>query len=306
MRKKIKIQFILIGLLLAAGLMEVQAQQDPMYTQYMYNTMAVNPGYAGSRGVMNITGLVRQQWLGIDGAPQTQTLVFHSPLTNKNIGLGLSVVKDKIGPINQTMIFGDYSYTIKVNESSKLAFGLKAGVNMIQGELAGLRTTEDNDVAFSQDLENRVNPNFGFGMYYHSDKWYIGASIPQLLENEDDYTNVKQRRHYFLIGGYAWEINDQLTIRPTTLIKATVGSPLSVDITATLILRNKLWIGVTHRWSDSFGVLLGYQLTDQLRAGGAYDYTISDLSGYSNGTFEIMVSYDFYFKKTKLRSPRYF
>ena len=310
MKKTAKILVILTGLLLVVGFIKVQAQQDPMYTQYMYNTLSVNPAYAGSRGVMNITGLVRSQWTGIDGAPRTQTLFIHSPLANMNAGVGLSIINDKVGPINQTMIFGDYSYTIKVNEKSKLAFGLKAGVNIIQGELAGLNTTEPNDAAFNQDLESGINPAFGFGMYYHSDKWYVGASTPNMLrislKNDGDNTQNNRQSHYFLIGGYVWEINNDIAFKPTVLTKVTAGAPISIDLTASVILKNKLWLGISYRWADSFGALIGCQLTDQLRVGYAYDYTTSDLTSYTTGSHEILINYDFFFSKSKLRSPRYF
>ncbi len=307
--KSIIISFIFS---LALFITEANAQQDPMYTQYMVNMLSVNPGYAGSRGVLNVTGLVRSQWLGIKGAPETQTFFIHSPFP-LSMGLGLSLVNDKIGPINQTMIFGNYSYTIQVSQNSKLAFGLSAGINLMQSDLTSLEISSsgNRDDAFSRDI-NRLTPNFGFGMYYHSDRWYIGASTPKLLEtgigNDNQYIKKVEKRHYFLIGGYVLEINKYLKFKPTFLTKMTTGAPLSVDLTASFLLKEKLWLGIAHRWGDSFGAIIQFQLNDQLKAGYAYDYTMSKLMKYNSGSHEIILSYDFYYKKNIyiIRSPRYF
>lgn len=300
----------ILFVLLCLNAITSNAQQDPMFTQYMFNTLAVNPGYAGSRGALNVTGLYRNQWVGIDGAPTTQTFFAHTPFLSKNMAVGISVVNDKIGPINQTMMYGDYSYTIKVTESSKLAFGLKAGVNIIRGNLSSIDLTEQNDQSFATNIDYKPLPNFGFGMYYHSDRWYLGLSTPKLLENKIestvDYTKLSEKRHYFLIAGYVVDVSENIKFKPTALTKVTIGAPVSIDLTATFLFKEKLWLGVGHRINDSFSALMELQLNDQLRVGYAYDYTISKLSHYNFGTHEIMLSYDFIYRKDKILSPRYF
>lgn len=304
---KLYIVAIILGLSFTQNIF---AQQDPMFTQYMFNTLAVNPGYAGSRGALNITGLYRNQWVGIDGAPTTQNLYAHTPIINKNMAVGLSIVNDKIGPLNQTMMYGDYSYTIKVTEKSKLAFGLKAGVNIIKGKYTEVDITTPNDDAFATNINYKPLPNFGFGMYYHSERWYVGLSTPKLLENKIeatiDYTKLSERRHFFLIAGYVFDINETVKFKPSTLIKVTAGAPVSIDLTANFLFHDRIWLGASYRVSDSFSALLQLQLNDQLRLGYAYDYTLSKLSKYNYGTHEIMLSYDFIFRKDKILSPRYF
>lgn len=304
------LKFYIIAVILLTNIATSFAQQDPMFTQYMFNTLAVNPGYAGSRGALNVTGLLRNQWVGIDGAPKTQTFFAHTPIINKNMAVGLSVVNDKIGPINQTFIYGDYSYTIKVTDNSKLAFGLKGGVNIIKGNLTSVDLTEQNDQSFSSNIDYKPLPNFGFGLYYHSERWYVGLSTPKLLENKIeasvDYSKLSEKRHYFLIGGFVVDISESVKFKPSILTKVTVGAPVSLDFTANFLFKDKIWLGAGHRLGDSFSALMQLQLNEQLRVGYAYDYTISKLTKYNYGSHEIMLSYDFIYRKDKILSPRYF
>lgn len=304
------LKFYIIAAILLTNVVTSFAQQDPMFTQYMFNTLAVNPGYAGSRGALNVTGLLRNQWVGIDGAPKTQTFFAHTPIINKNMAVGLSVVNDKIGPINQTFIYGDYSYTIKVTDNSKLAFGLKGGVNIIKGNLTSVDLTEQNDQSFSTNIDYKPLPNFGFGLYYHSERWYVGLSTPKLLENKIEasvvYSKLSEKRHYFLIGGFVVDISESVKFKPSVLTKVTEGAPVSLDFTANFLFKDKLWLGAGHRLGDSFSALMQLQLNEQLRVGYAYDYTISKLTKYNYGSHEIMLSYDFIYRKDKILSPRYF
>lgn len=304
---------LVLGLTL--GALQANAQQDPQFTHYMYNTLSVNPGYAGSRGMLNVTGLHRQQWIGLDGAPMTQTLFIHSPLRNKNMGLGFSVVNDKIGPLNQTFIYGDYSYTVKLTQLLKLAFGVKAGINMFQPKIAGLHTISPNDPSFvNSTAENIIKPNIGTGIYLHHERWYIGASSPRMVENNfnlggggnNDTTTVKELRHYFFIAGLIFPVGKDIKIKPTTKVKMVKNAPIAIDATAEVILRDKFSVGAGMRLKDSFYGMFGYQFTDQFRAGLSYDYTTTRLQNVNNGTVELMISYDFIFNKEKLKSPRYF
>lgn len=292
----------------------MNAQQDPQFSHYMYNTISVNPAYAGSRGVLNITGLHRSQWIGLEGAPTSQTLTLNTPLRNRKMGVGLSVVNDKIGPLNQTFIYGDYSYTVRLTEKLKLAFGMKAGINWFQPKISTLNTIQNNDPSFvGSTMESVIKPNIGAGIYLHRDDWYIGASSPRLVQNKfnlggsaNDTTSVLEERHMFFIAGYLWTVNPQLKLKPTAQLKMVQDAPMSIDATLEALIRNKFSIGAGLRVGDSFYGMLGYQFTDQFRVGFAYDYTTTRLQNVNNGTVEFMLSYDFYFNNDKLKSPRYF
>jgi len=287
-------------------------QQDPMYTQYMYNTLSVNPGYAGSRDALSITGLLREQWVGIDGAPSTQSLTLHSPIYNDNMGLGLSVVNDRVGPIHQTMLFADYSYSIQTTANAKLAFGLKAGVNILQADLLALHANNPGDPAI-YNADNKLLPNVGVGVYYYSDKGYIGLSVPKLLQqsiqsyNSGTVQENVERRHYFLIGGYVFDLSESVKFKPSFLVKAVQGAPLSVDLSGNFFFNDKFGIGLAHRLDDSFSGLLQYYFTPQFRVGYAYDFTMTELRHYNSGSHELMLGYDFNFvDDTRIRSPRFF
>ena len=289
------------------------AQQDAMFTHYMFNTQAVNPGYAGTRNALTVTGLHRSQWVGFDGAPITQTLTLHTPVANDKLGLGLSVVNDKIGPINTTSFFVDFAYKFKVSQKGKLSLGLKAGANLMQGALTTLELDQTGDNAFSQNIESQFLPNFGFGAYYYQDTWYVGVSTPRLLEN-DFKTNsttggvASEKRHYFLIAGAVFKLSNTLKLKPTTFVKVTTGAPIEADLTATFLFKDKLWAGPMFRTGDAVGGLIGYQFTDQLAAGYSYDWSYTNRTfRYNGGSHEIMLRYDFFFnEKKKIRSPRYF
>lgn len=286
----------------------VYGQQDPQFTQYMDNTLFVNPAYAGSRGMLNMTAIHREQWVGMDGRPRTTTFSIHSPLNYDNIGLGFTAVNDVIGPVQSTLLYGDLSYTLKFkNSKSKLAFGLKGGINLINSRTDQLLTTTDQDPNFVSNIQNRINPNFGFGVYYHTPRFYVGVSSPKLIEQSYDgsKTNLEQR-HFFAIAGGVFNLNNYWKLRPTTQLKFTDGAPLSLDLSLAAIYREKLWLGVMHRISDSFGAFVQYQVTPQFKLGVAYDQSVTRLAGFNKGTYELMVSYDFVFKKEGIRSPRYF
>jgi type IX secretion system PorP/SprF family membrane protein len=283
-------KIIISGVALLA-LSTLTAQQDAMYTHYAFNTLAVNPGYAGSRDALTITGLHRSQWVGFDGAPVTQTLTLHTPLMSDKLGIGMSIVNDRIGPMNVTSFYADFAYKIKVSEKGKLAFGVKGGANLVQGNLSSLNTDQPNDVAFAQNIQSSFLPNFGFGMYYYTSKWYVGVSTPKLLENDFNSSNIqnaKEERHYFLIAGTVFN--------------------LSEDLTGMFIFQDKLEIGAMYRSGDAAGLLLGYNFSPQLRFGYAYDFSFTNRTfTYNGGSHEVMLRYDFvYADKGRIRSPRYF
>lgn len=308
-----KIIFSSILLIIFSSL-KLSAQQDPQFTHYMYNTLSVNPAYAGSRDVLNISALHRQQWIGLNGAPTTQTFFIHSPLKNKKMGLGFSVVNDRIGPVNQTFFYGDYSYTVRLSELLKLSFGVKAGVNWFQPKISELNTIQSNDPSFvGSTLQSSIKPNFGAGIYLHHDRWYFGASAPRLVQNsftlggtKNDTTSLMELRHLFIIGGLIIPVSQDIKLKPTFKVKMVKNAPVSIDATAEIIFHDKFSAGLGMRYNDSFYGLIGYQFSSQFRAGFSYDYTTTRLQNVNNGTVEIMLSYDFLNKLDKLRSPRYF
>lgn len=292
------------------GERECSAQQDPMYDQYMFNVLAFNPAYAGSADVFTIMALSRHQWVGFEGAPSTQTLVAHTPLRSQALSLGLSFMTDKIGPSRRTSFHADLAYRIRVNEESELAFGLKGGIDLHQAELSTL-TTVNADPA-NVDMKGQLLPNFGFGLFWHSERYYVGLSAPKLLENELEIatstvlTTALQERHYFLIGGYVFDLNDDLKFKPSFMLRSVAGAPLSLDVNANFLLRERIWFGAMYRIGNSFGFMGQYRINDQLSAGYAFDLTTNRLGAYNAGTHEIMLSYDMRFIQGRTISPRYF
>jgi len=292
------------------------AQQAPMYTHYMYNTLSVNPAYAGSRGALTMTALHRSQWINFKGAPMTQTLTMHSPLRNEYTGIGLSILNDKIGPTNNTSVFAQYAYIMKLSQKSKLAFGLSAGANIFQADLNTLLLDDPSDPVFLNNIHNHVTPNFGFGVYYSRERFYAGLSAPNLLENS--YATVKQpdgtllasfeRRHYYFITGALFNLSDDLAFRPTALVKATPAAPVQADLTGTFIIMDKLLVGAMFRTGDAGGILAGLNISDQLTLGYSFDFSFGlETSRYNNGSHEVMLRYDFIFAgKKPIQSPRHF
>ena len=269
----------------------------------------VNPAYAGSRGVLNLTAMHREQWVGFEGRPVSSTFSAHSPLTYQSVGLGVTIVNDQTGPIKQTMMYGDFSYTLKFkNQERKLSFGIKGGFNMISIGTSTLQTTEVNDPKLLQNVRNNINPNIGFGVYYHSPRFFIGASSPKLLERGyDGISKVNlEKRHYFGIIGGVFPINNHWKIRPTTQIKLTEKSPISIDASVAAIYNERIWFGGMYRLNAAFGVFAQYQVSPQFKLGIASDFGTQAIRNYNYGTFEVLISYDFVFKKVGLRSPRYF
>lgn len=296
----------LIVLLLFA--FNLSAQQDPQFTQYMDNTLFVNPAYAGSNGVLNLTAIHREQWVGMAGRPRTTTFSIHSPLPYENIGTGLTVVNDVIGPVRSTYLTGDISYSVRFKKlKGKLAFGLKGGVSIFSSRTDQLQTTQEQDPNLMTNIQNMVNPNFGVGIYYYTPKFFMGVSVPKIIEQSLDGSGQSlERRHYFLIMGGVFNMSPKWKLRPTTQLKFTNGSPLSIDLSAAAIYNDQFWLGLMHRWADSFGGFVQYQISPQFKAGIAYDQTITEVARFNKGTYEVLVSYDFVFKKSGLRSPRYF
>ncbi|MGV6860204.1 MAG: PorP/SprF family type IX secretion system membrane protein [Putridiphycobacter sp.] len=305
---------LLILILTVVSSASIYAQQEAMFTHYSFNTLAVNSGYAGSRDALTVTGLHRSQWVSFPGAPQTQTITAHAPLFNQKIGLGLSVLNDKIGPTQQTAFYADFAYKIKLG-NGKLAFGLKGGANMVATDLKELSTQDDTDPQFQENIQSQFLPNFGFGLYYSTPKYYLGVSTPRLLENNYETNSTTgsvggERRHYYFIGGVVFPINKTETIklRPTAYLKVTEGAPIEADLTALFYFQDKYWAGPMFRTGDAFGVLAGLNITDQFSFGYSFDWSFTNTTvKYNGGSHELMLRYDFMFNnKGKIKSPRYF
>lgn len=306
---------ITAALALTAFVTNTYAQQAPMYTHYMYNTLVVNPAYAGSRDALTVTALYRTQWVNFKGAPLTQSLTMHTPVRNEHIGLGLSVMNDKIGPVNNTSIFGDFAFRMKLNEHSKLALGLSAGANIFQAQLNTLDLDQQSDPVYQNNISNRVTPNFGFGIYYSRERFYAGLSAPSLIQNNYSVTEsngstltAKEQRHYFFIAGTMIPLSDNLSFKPTTLVKMTASAPVQADLTASFIIAKKVLLGVMYRTGDSFGALVGLDITEQLHLGYSFDWSYGLRTfKYNQGSHEIVLRYDFIFSsKRQIHSPRYF
>jgi len=310
MMNKLLIVLVILVIDLLVIPSRLEAQQDAQYTQYMYNMNILNPAYAGSKkGTLSASLLGRTQWVGVPGAPQTMTLSVHSPITSR-MGLGVSILADKIGPVNEQFVFADYSYTIPLGYYDNLSFGVKGGVSMINAGLSDLLTIVEGDINFETDINN-LKPNFGFGLFYHSDIYYIGLSIPNLLnttyleKNGGIVTNISKKSHMFLTGGYVFDISYDWKFKPSLMAKATIGSPLSVDTSANFLFDDRYEIGASYRWDDSVSLLLNAKVTDNIRIGYSYDFTTSKLSQFNSGSHEIIVLFDLV-TSYEIISPRFF
>jgi type IX secretion system PorP/SprF family membrane protein len=311
-----KINRTALAVVLTLGSFTVKAQQDPMFTHYMYNTLAVNPAYAGSREALSITALHRSEWVDFKGAPITQTLTLHAPLRNEHIAIGLVVLNDKIGPTNNTSVAGDFAYIMKLSPKSKLALGVSAGLNIFQANLNTLNLDQTGDPTFQNNISNHTTPNFGFGAYYYRERFYAGVSIPSLMQNsysvitEPNGTTLSgmEQRHYYLIAGTVIPLCYNLAFKPTTYIKVTAGAPVQADLTASFIIMKRLLVGAMYRTGDAFGALVGVDITEQFHVGYSYDYSYGlQTFRYNQGSHEIVLRYDFlFFSKKQIHSPRYF
>ena len=302
------IKFNIIAIILLCSYTAI-GQQLPQFTQYMYNTISINPAYAGSRETLSLVGLHRSQWVGLDGGPTTQTFSIHSPMRNDKVGLGFSFINDELGFQNFTYMYADFSYTIQTGANSELAFGLKGGFTSYSIDQE-LRDAEPNDPAI-YGIDDRWGPNLGAGLFWHSDKWYMGYSMPRILNTdyhgEDDHEALERVSHY-ITGGYVFDLNASTKFNPAFMVKATIGAPLSFDITGNFLFNEKFWLGAGYRFNESAGALGGlvdFQVTPQLRLGYTYEHPISDIRPYSGGTHEILIMFEVLNSK-RIKSPRYF
>lgn len=316
MRTTTLITLLIFGIFLG---MQMSAQQDAQYTQYMYNTMSVNPAYAGSRGQLTFAGLYRAQWVGLNGAPETFTLNLHSPIRNSRVGYGVSVVNDNIGDgtVQETYLDIVLSYTIDVSDAAKLSFGLKGGGNFLSLDFNKLRNF-DQEVVQQDNIDSQFSPNFGLGAYYHTNKFYAGISVPNVLEteyfdnNSNDANSVNflaaERLNIYLITGYVFDLGGNLKFKPAILTKAVGGAPLQVDLSASFLFNERFSFGAAYRWDAALSALAGFQITDQLMLGLAYDKETTELGTrrFNDGSFEVFLRLELLKRFQRTISPRFF
>lgn len=289
----------------------ISAQQDAQYTQYMYNPMNINPAYAGSRDVLSIFGMHRTQWVGLDGAPSTNVFSIHSPLKNQKLGLGLSIVNDKIGPANENNISVDFAYRIPVSELSTLAFGLKGTANLLDVDYTKLDIYDEADTQFQNNIDNKFSPNVGAGVFWYSDKYYVGLSVPNMLEtkhyNDNNFKALaKERMHYYFMSGYVFDINENIKFKPAFLTKFISGTPLQLDLTANFLFNEKFILGGAYRWDAAGSILAGFQVSKKLLIGYSYDMDATKLANYNSGSHEVFLRYEVFKNSLKVINPRFF
>jgi len=302
---------MLLFLAILGNVKQIFAQQDAQYTNYMYNTIAVNPGYAGTRDVLSIFGLHRTQWVGLDGAPVTNNFSFHTPFKNSNSGIGLSIINDKIGPSDESTISIDYAYRVKTSEESTLSFGIKASANLLNVDYTKLSIYDATDSDFQNNIDNRFSPNFGAGAYWYSNKYYLGLSVPNFLETkhyDDNNRNslAKVRLYYYFMGGYVFDLNPDIKFKPAFLTKFVSGAPLQVDITANFMYNDAFILGAAYRWDAAVSLLAGFQITNKFLIGYSYDMEMTNLSNYNSGSHEIFLRFELFKNLEKVYSPRFF
>lgn len=299
-----KKQIVFICLIL--GAFTAKAQQDPQFTQFFDNALFANPAYAGSNDVLNITALHREQWVGFDGRPRSTSLSIHSPLSYRSVGVGLTMINDQLGPFKQNLVYGDFSYSLRFKNKSRLAFGIQGGINVINIGTDQLSSVQ-NDTYLVQSIANNVNPNFGFGVYYHSDRWFIGASSPKLLQQSYDGSSSNiEKRHFFASAGFVSRLNEVWQLRPIVQVKGTQGAPLSIDASVAAIFDDRFFIGGMWRPNAAFGAFVQFKVSPQFKVGLASDFGTQAIRSYNNGTYELLLSYDFNLRKQGIISPRYF
>jgi len=302
--------FVLLFMLLFPK--EGVGQQDPVFNQYMNNLLTVQPAYAGMTGYLNVTALSRIQWVGFDGAPTTNTITIQGPFQKYNVGLGLSLINDKFGPVRQNGVYADYAYRILLNDDQYISFGIKGGFNRYEALLSELFTHDPNDPVSIQDINQKYLPNVGVGFLWHSDIFFVGFSIPKFFKNQINSDNgvslYQEEVNYYGMGGIVLDITDAVKFKPTFLYRLSKLTPGMMDLTANFLFFDRVWAGATYRIKNSYGLLFQAFINKQLKIGYAYDLTTFHPTQANAGTHEFMLSYDFPYKKRRYCrfTPRYF
>lgn len=309
MNKNIKIVRGLVLMMAICSSAVSFAQQDPQFTQYMYNASMINPAYASSKDHMSIFGMYRTQWVGLDGAPKTANLSMTTPLGDKGLGMGVHLSNDRIGAMDENTIAVDLAYTINLNYDYKLAIGIKGTGDFLNVDYNRLDIYDPSDPNIQENI-NKFTPNVGAGIMLFSDKSYVGISVPSLLTNyrynQDDIATMKQRMTLYLTGGYVFDLSDDVLFKPAAMVKATSGAPLQVDLSANFMFMKKLTVGAAYRWDASVSGLVGFQISDSMMVGYSYDADTTNLGKYNSGSHEIFLQFDLFSKIRRVNAPRFF
>lgn len=284
------------------------AQQDSQFTQYMYNTININPAYAGTRETFSAFVLHRNQWVGLDGAPVTNTASINTNVGESRLGFGLSFVNDNIGPTQENGISADIAYIIPLNGDYKLSFGVKGTANLYSLDVNKLNIYQANDPEF-QSLNGKLSPNIGTGVYYYSDKFYTGLSVPNFVKtkyyNDNEISINKKSIHYYFIAGYVFDLNESVKFKPSFISKITDGAPFQLDVNANFMFNEKFVLGGSYRLGSAVSALAGFQISNSWFLGYGYDLETTKLSKYNSGSHEIFLRYEL-FKNNRISTPRFF
>jgi type IX secretion system PorP/SprF family membrane protein len=287
----------------------VYAQQDAQYSQYMYNTISVNPAYAGSRNVLSVLALHRSQWVGFEGAPTTNTFSINSPILETNLGIGISAISDRIGPTEQNTFSGDISYFIELSDETRLSFGIKGTASFFSFDQYKVTPFQANDPKW-QSISSKISPNFGAGLYLNSDNYYLGLSVPNIVEsnfyNDNEISIQSQKMNYYVIGGYVFDLSNWIKFKPAIVSKIVTGAPVQFDLSANTLFMDKFVLGAAYRMDAAFSGLAGFQVSDALFLGYSYDFDTTAFNRFNSGSHEIFIRFEFSYKKDKLFSPRFF
>lgn len=298
MKNQISMKFkVYLGILMFfVATTQLRAQQEPMFTQYMFDPITINPAFSGTTNMLNVNTLTRLQWVGMEGSPKTFSLTSHMPVNGRDIGLGVTLLTDKVGPVNNTFFTVNYAYHLKLNDLLTLSMGLKGGINSYKVGLSGLDINDPEDPQFESN-EKKISPNLGFGFYLYESRYFVGFSVPKLIQtkiDEEYATDERQlKRHYYIVGGYNWRINKDWVLKPSLLTKFVEGSPISNDITVHALFMDFVGAGLMYRVGDAMGVFVYGKVYKELNIGYGYEYSLNGLSGVNSGTHEIRLTYDF-------------
>jgi type IX secretion system PorP/SprF family membrane protein len=295
------------------GCAKLFAQQEVMVSQYMFNQLFLNPAYAGSHAYMSSSLLHRSQWLKVEGAPRTSMMAVDAPLMNGKMGAGLSIVHDQIGVSRDLDIAAHYAYHLRLSPTSKLAFGMRAGLSIYSARLSELNYWDANDQVFQGDIANKPVGKFGFGLYWYDTRSYVGLAVPtiyaadkQIAMNATGVIDDYFTQHFYVNAGHVFTLNESFDIKPSTMIRYTTAAPMEADVNCNVLYRERIWFGLGYRTGDAVVGMLEYQINPMLRIGYAYDMTTSQLRNYTNGSHEVMLGLDFGKEPIRIKTPRYF
>jgi type IX secretion system PorP/SprF family membrane protein len=309
--KKLVFKSILFvsAVLMSSG---VWAQQEGIMTQFLQGPGVYNPAYAGSKDALSVLVMSRLQWTGFEGAPRTNTLNIHSPIADSKLGVGLTVINDKIGPVNQNTFSADLSYKLVVGYDASLRIGIRGSGQLFSADLTSLRTGREYDPSLIRNVESVFLPNAGAGIYFNTPKYFAGVGTPNILSNEirvNDFTTnraYRQEMHFFVMAGGIFDLSPSILLKPAIKARYVFNAPIAIDVSANALLYDKVWVGLMYRYKGALGGSIQFQLNDQFAFGCAYDRSVDYLGEVNNGTYEIMMTYDFIYSGTRVRSPRYF